>query len=89
MGTITKIVPQHMERFWQKQMKFDKLTQPGWEDATDFFRERDKKYGTSELRVPAVVQPRSNDDALPHPATTFVELMESLDIVSGISEGTS
>jgi len=89
MGTITETVQQRMERFWQKQMKFDKLTQPGWEDAADYFRERDKKYGTSELMVPAVVQQRTNDDAPPHPRTTFAELMESLDIVPGISEGTS
>jgi len=47
MGTITETVQQRMERFRQKQMKFDELTQPGWEDAADYFRERDKKYGTS------------------------------------------
>jgi hypothetical protein len=47
MGTITKTVEQCMERFRQKQMKLDELTQPGWEDAADYFRERDKKYGTS------------------------------------------
>jgi len=57
MGTITKTVQQRMERFRQKQMKCDKLTQPGWEDAADYLRERNKKYGTSELRVPAGVQP--------------------------------
>jgi len=55
MGTITWMVQQRMERFRQKQMKFDELTQPGWEDAAYYFRERDKKYGTSEFRVPAVV----------------------------------
>ena len=56
MGTITKTVQQHMERFRQKQMKREELTQPGWEDAADYFLKRDKKYGTSELTVPAVVQ---------------------------------
>jgi len=55
MGTITKTVQQRMERFRQKQMKFDKLTQPGWEDAADYFCERDMTYGTTELRVPADV----------------------------------
>jgi len=89
MGTITKTVQQGMERFRQKQMKFDEFTQPGWEDAANYFRERDKKNNTSELRVPAVVQQRTNDDAPPHPPTTFAERMESLDIVPGISEGTS
>jgi len=64
-------------------MKLDEWTQPGWEDAADYFRERDMKYGTTELRVPAVVQPQTNDDApAPLPAT-FGELMESLDIVPG------
>jgi hypothetical protein len=89
MGTITKTVHQRMDRFQQKQMKFDELTQPGWEDAADYFREQDQKYGTSELKVPAVVQPQTNHNAPPHPLTTFAELMESLDIVPGISEGTS
>jgi len=92
MGTITKTVQQRMESFRQKQMKLDKLTQPGWEDAADYFRERDKKYGTSELRVPAVVQPQTNNDAPAPPPTTFGELMESLGIVPGISprpQGTS
>jgi hypothetical protein len=41
MGTITKTVQQCMERFRQKQMKFDELTQPGWKDAANYFRERD------------------------------------------------
>jgi len=86
MGTITKTVQQRMERFRQKQMMLDELTQRGWEDAADDFRERDKKYGSTELRVPAVVQPQTMNDApAPLPAT-FGELMESLDIVPGISQ---
>jgi len=32
MGTIAKTVQQCMQRFRQKQMKLDELTQPGWED---------------------------------------------------------
>jgi hypothetical protein len=88
MGTITKTVQQRMERFRQKQMKFDELTQPGWEDAADYLYERDKNYGTSELRIPAVVHLKTKDDAPPHPPTTFAELMESLDIVPGLWEGT-
>jgi hypothetical protein len=86
MGTITKTVQQRMERFRQKQMKLDELTQPGWEDAADYFRAQDKKYGTIQLRVPAVVQPQINDDALAPLPATFGELMESLDIVPGISQ---
>jgi hypothetical protein len=43
-------------------------------------------YGTTELRVPAVVQLQTNDDAPAPPPATFGELMESLDIVPGISQ---
>jgi len=87
MGTITKTVQQRMVRFRQKQMKLDELTQPGWQDAADYFRKGDKKYGTFELRVPAVVQPQTNDDAPAPPPTTFGELsMECVDIVPGISQ---
>jgi hypothetical protein len=43
MDTITNMVQQRMERFRQKQIKFDEFTQPRWEDAPDYFRERDKK----------------------------------------------
>jgi hypothetical protein len=89
IGTMSKTVQQRMERFRLKQINFDQLTQPGWEDAADYFRQRDKKYGTSELTVPAVGQPQMNDDAPPCPPTPFAELMKSLDIVHGISEGTS
>jgi hypothetical protein len=85
MGNITKTVQQSMERFQQKLMKLDKLTQPGWEDATDYSSERDEKYGTSALQVPAVVQPQTIEDALAPPPTTLGEDMESLDIVPGIS----
>jgi hypothetical protein len=86
MGTITKTVEQRMESFRQTQMKLDELTQPGWEDAADYFRERDKKYGTAELRVPVVVQPQTDDGASAPPPTTFGERIERLDIVPGISQ---
>ena len=39
MGTITKTVPQRMEIFQLTMMKLDELTQPGCEDAADYFRE--------------------------------------------------
>jgi hypothetical protein len=59
IGTFTKTVPRRMESFCQEQMKFDKLTQPGWEDAADYIHEHDKTNGTSELMVPAGVQPQN------------------------------
>jgi len=40
----------------------------------------------TELRVPAVIQPQTNHDPTAPPQATFGELMESLDIVSGISQ---
>jgi hypothetical protein len=67
-------------------MKLDKLSQLQWEDAANYFRERDEMYGTSELRDTTVVQPPSNDDASPPPPTTFRELMGSLDSVPGVSQ---
>jgi len=62
-------------------MKHDEGIQSGWEDAADNLHERDGKYGTSELRVQAVVQLYTdNDSAAPSP-TTFGEYMECLVIV--------
>ena len=49
MGTISKTVQHYMESFRQKQMRLDELTQPGWGDAANDFRERDMKYRTTEL----------------------------------------
>jgi hypothetical protein len=86
MGTITKTVHQGMERFRQKQIKRGEFTHQGWDDAADYFRERDNKYGTSELIVPPVVQPQINDDTPSLPPTTCGERIESLDIVPGISQ---
>jgi len=83
MGTITKTVQQHMQRFRKKLMNLDELTQPGWEDAADSFRERHKKYSGFELRVPTVVEPQTNDDAPAPPPTTFGEVMQSPDIIRG------
>jgi len=86
MGTITKTVQQRMERFRQKQMQHDELTQPGWEDTAGYFCERDMKYGTCELRVTAVVQPQTDDDAAVPALTTFGERKECLDIVPATSK---
>jgi len=86
MGTLTKMVQWWMERFRQKQMTLDQLTQLGWEDAADIFHEKDMQYGTSELRVLAVVQPQTDDDAAAPAPTTFGELMVCLWIVPWISQ---
>jgi len=75
-----------MERCQQNEIKLDELTQLGWEDVANYFRKTDNKYGTSELIVPAIVQPQTDDDAAAPAPTTFGELMECLDIVPGISQ---
>ena len=67
-------------------MKLDELRQQGSEDAANYFRQRDQKYGTAESRVQVVVQPQTDDDASAPPLTTFGELMERPDIVPGISQ---
>jgi len=60
MGMISKTVQHCMERCWQKQMKFEELTQLGWGDAADYFRERDIKYGMTEWKVSAVVKSQTD-----------------------------
>jgi len=57
MGTMTKTVQQRIERFQQKKVKHNELTQPGLDDEEDYVRQQYKKYGKSELNIPAVVQP--------------------------------
>jgi len=84
MGTISKSVQRRTERWWQRQMKLDQLTRPGWGDAPDYFRERDKEYGTSELKVPAIIKFQTDHVEAAPSATTFGELLETLDIVWGI-----
>jgi len=83
MSTISQTVQYRMERFWQKQMKLDELTQPHNGDAADYLRERDKKYWTTELKVLAVVQPQTADDAASSVPTTFSEPLETLHCVPG------
>jgi hypothetical protein len=39
MGTITKMLQQRMERFWQKLIKLDKLTQLTREDVANSIHE--------------------------------------------------
>ena len=55
MGTISEMVQYRMEHLRQKQMKLDKLTQPGSGDSANYFGEEEKKYRTTEWKVPDVV----------------------------------
>jgi len=86
MGTISKKVQHHMESFRQKQMRRDKLMEPGWGDAANYIRERDIKYGTAELKVPAIVHHQIDPIAATPSPTTFGEHMKTLEIVSGQSQ---
>jgi len=85
MGTISKTVQRRIRRFWQKQMMLDKLTQPGWGDAVDYFCDRDEMYGRSKLKVQAIIKSQTDHVAVAPPPTTFEELLETLDIIPGIS----
>jgi len=67
-------------------MKLHELTQQGSGDAADYFRERDRMYGRTELRVPAVFKPQTEDVADTPAPTTFGDLMVTLAIVPGISQ---
>ena len=85
MGTHSNAELQHMDRFRQKQMKHEELTQQGWEDTAYNSRERDKKYGTSKWIVRAAVTPQTDNSVAAPAPTTFGELMKYHDIVPGIS----
>jgi hypothetical protein len=86
MGTHTKIVQHRIESFRQKQMRLDELTQLGSGDAANYCCERDMKYGTAELQVPAVVKPQLDTPAATPSPTTVGEHKHTLQIVRGQSE---
>jgi len=85
MGTISKTVQHRMESYRQKHIRLDDLTQPELQDAVNHFWERDKKYETAELKVPAVVKPQIDTTAATPSLTTFRDYMQTLDIVRGQS----
>jgi len=64
-------------------MKFDKLTRAGFGDNAYYFHERDRKYGTAEWMLPAVVNPKTLKTPATPSSTTFAELIQSLDIIPG------
>jgi hypothetical protein len=78
MGTMSKMVPQHVERFRREQIKLDTLTQPGWVKAAGYFDECDKKYSPFSLRVPAIVQSQRDIDAGAPALPTIGVVMESV-----------
>jgi len=86
MGTISKTVQHCMWSFRQKQIRLDEQTGLGWEDAADYFRERDMKYSMTESKVLALVKPQTDTTAATPSPTTFGELMQVHDIVPGQSQ---
>jgi len=86
MGTLSKTVQHRMESFQQKQMRIDEMTKPGWVDAANSFHERDMKYCTAELKLPAVVKPPIDSTAAKPPLKTFGEHMHTLDDICGQSQ---
>jgi len=86
MGTITEPVQHRMESIRQKQMRLDELTQPGWGDAANYFREEDMRYGTAELNVLAVFKPQIDTTTATQSPITVGEHMQTPEIVRGQSE---
>jgi hypothetical protein len=86
IGTSINMVQQHTEWFWQKHKKLVELMQPGWEEVTNYFCEPDMKYKTAGLRLLAVDQPRTDDDATVPAPTAIGVLLECIDSVLGISQ---
>jgi len=83
MGPISKTVQHRVESFRQRLMRLDELTQPGQGDAANSFRERNMKYGTAQLKVPAVVKPQIDTTAETTPPTSFGENMQNHDTMCG------
>jgi hypothetical protein len=67
-------------------MRLDELTQPGWGDAANHFHESDMRYGTAELKVPAVVKPQIDMTAVTPSPITVGEHVQTTEIARGQSE---
>jgi len=82
IGTIPNMGQHRMESCRQHRMRHDELMQPVWGDAPDYFHARDMKYGTTELKVSAIVMPETDMTAATSSPTSFGELMPVLDMVT-------
>lgn len=86
MGTISTMVQQCRERIWHNQMRLDELTQLGLGDVADHFCERCMMYGTAQLRVRAVLNPKTHTTGATLPPTTIGEHSQTHDNVPGQSQ---
>jgi len=77
MDTMFKIVLHRIDRFRQKQLRHEKLTQQGWGDAADWFRNWDMKYWTAELKTAAVVKPHTDTTTAKPSPTILAEFMQT------------
>jgi len=85
MSTISNMVQYRMEHLQPKQMKLDELTQPSWGDTADSLCGRDKKYGSTQFKVLAVVQPQMAADTELSGLMTFGEPMMTIINIPGKS----
>jgi hypothetical protein len=65
----------------QKQIRHNKLTQPGCGDADNYFCERHMKYGTVELKVLAVFKPQIDTTAATPSLITVAEHTQIPEII--------
>jgi len=86
MGTINKTAEKRKKRFHQMQMKLNEVMEPGWEDEAGSFRESDKQYHPSQLRVPALFQIQTYEDTSPPAPTTCTVLTMCFNIGYRISQ---
>jgi len=83
MGSIFQTAHHHNETIRLKQVRIEELTQLGWGDAADCLRVRHMRYGSADLKVPAVVKPQIDKSSVTPPPTTFGQLKEMPDVLLG------
>jgi len=67
-------------------MKLHEMLQWGWGYAADNLREGGKKYGTAQLNIEAVIQSQNDEVTVVPAMTSFVAVIETLDIDPRISQ---
>ena len=83
MDALSKTVQQHLASCRQKQMRFDQLTQQGWQDEANNCREIDMTYPTAELNILAVIELHTDKVAATLAPTAVAEHIDNLDVVMG------
>jgi len=81
MGTISKMVQQHIDSVQQNQVRLDKLTPQWCRDAADYFCKRDMKYGMAAYNSPAVVELQTDKVIAAPTSWPFGESIQRFDIL--------